>query len=116
MFALVATGYNISMSKKRRTKEQKQRAVSRRQQVRVAPISEVVESPTILETKQLDPIATAKTAQGKAYKLSGWNPYQRRSLRLSLWLLAALVSFQLLVWLLFHFTAIDTKLYELIKL
>lgn len=106
------------MAKKRRTRAQKERAVTRRKEQVVYSISETKKADKFV-VQNLNGVVKEST---KNNSLTGiktkqkWDPLQRRSLRLSLSLLTILLLVQLALWAVFTYTNIDTKLYDFIKL
>ena len=103
------------MSKKRRTRAQKQRAAEHRQQL-LEQVMPANQPPATAQPGLDQPRSSsrAKTAEPPRpiHRLSG----NRRDLRSSLLIFGGLIAAQLAIWLIFHFTTFDSRLYNLIKL
>lgn len=106
------------MSKKRRTRAQKQKiGEHRRQQFLRAETGIAIDGGRpILGTSDVKKATIKSSKTGVISSQKSWNPLQRRSLQLSLLLLGMIIIFQLGLWLIFHLSVVDTKLYNLIKL
>lgn len=91
------------MSKKRRTRAQKQKAASRRIFQKSKPAVPATEA---AKTSAQKSISDTVYAQLKP---------RQRDLRISLVLLGSLLGLQVALWLVFHLTQIDEILYDWIK-
>lgn len=94
------------MSKKKRTRAQKNRAAARRQRRAKAEA----------EARPKQPAATAGKEIKTSDPTSGPQKVIVANIRPSLVLLMLLIAFQLSLWLVFRLTSLDESLFELIKL
>ena len=107
------------MAKKRKTRAQKERAAARRvEQTEYALNIGEKEPKIVIQKSEPDVKKTAKKLPKTDVNSlqNSWNNWQRHSLKLSLVLLAVIVTGQFVIYLVFRLSLLDSRLYELIKL
>jgi hypothetical protein len=103
------------MSKKRKTRAQKARTIQRRQQFiqEIAPPSQTLDMPEPIKPAEEAAIAVVKPEEPLPPPSA---KIQHKDLRASLVIVGSLITAQIVIWLVFHFTTIDNRLYNLIKI